>query len=347
MMFLTVAEAKTELRRSINGGACDDSLVLQRLNQATRRLLNHPKKPLHIRRLVRFWTDRDMITLPNEVSKILHYTMDDCPAPLFSQSYEFVSHGPGDTLCNGCIKGKYLEDIGDFYSTFFDIPTEEDPDTTAGEAGPQYSEFKLAAFSTASGDTGLNLNLQGRGANNEKLVTGAAPGIVLPISYWKDGVEGSVLDNPDGPVLSAPVRDLHYVKKPVTEGFVSLYTYDPVTYQMYFLAKYHPGETLPRYKRYRITAPDPTNGSSILAWCELAYVPATHDDDILLIQNMDALKMMVMALEMEEERDFQQAKAHEADAYRFIESQRTADRTHDYNLLQVSKHWGFGNIRKA
>lgn len=347
MIFLTVADALEYIRPHVNSGSCNDALVLQKLNAATRRLMNHPKKPLHIRRTVRFWTDKDSITLPNEIGKILHYTMDGAPAPLFSQAYEFVSGGPGDTLCKGCIAGKYLEHLGDYYPTMFEIPNVACPDTSAGETGPQFSEVQLVAFSTEEADRGVELTIQGRGAQNEKLMTGTAPGVALPISVWDAGIEGSFTASEDSPTLSDPVRDIAYVKKPITAGHVNLYTFDPDTLRMYFLSKYAPGETIPRYRRYRITAPDYTNGSCILAWCELAYLPATHEDEILLIQNLDALKMMVMAMEMEDERNFEFAKAHEADAYRMIDNQRTADRTHDYNLIQVSKSYGYGDIRKA
>jgi hypothetical protein len=145
--------------------------------------------------------------------------------------------------------------------------------------------------------------------------------------------------------LSELVRDVERVIKPVTAGFVSLYTYDEDTHQLFFLAKYHPQETNPRYRRYRITRPCHTCGTSVYALCELGYVPMSHPDDVLIIQNMDALKLMVMAIEFENEREFQSAKAYEADAYRLIEEQRSAERTHDYNFMQVSGCYGFGDIR--
>jgi len=169
----------------------------------------------------------------------------------------------------------------------------------------------------------------------------------LPISQWHNGVDGNILYNVGDDVVRflEDVRDVTWVRKPVTSGHISLYTLDPETFQMYFLAKYLPHETNPRYRRYRITSPDYKYGSSVLAWCELGYVPQNHPDDVLIIQNIDAIKMMVMALEMENERDFQMAKAYESDAYRLIEDQRNSERTHDYNSIQVSEAYGFGDIR--
>jgi hypothetical protein len=348
MIFYTLADAAQEIKSVIDGGACTLPTVYTRINQAMRRIMNRPKKPLHIRRLVRFYTYKDIVTMPREVDKILHYTMDGVPSPLFSQAYEFVSGGPGELDgCDHCIAGKYLEDLGNQFSLMFDVPSrtyEETPE--AQKYQPRYSGLQLVAFSTQQSDMTKSLYLVGRNNKNEMLGP-AGTGIELPVTMWDGGVEGNFTYNPaeNTPRMVTDVRDVTWVRKPTTDGHICLYTYDPETNQMYFLAKYMPHETNPRYRRYRITSPDYKYGSSIVAWCELGYVPQNHPEDVLIIQNIDALKMMVMALEMETERDFQMAKAYEADAYRLIEDQRNAERTHDYNLLQVSENYGFGDIR--
>jgi len=528
MIFYTLQDALNEIKLVVDGGACNSSTVVTRINQATRRLLNRPRKPVHVRRVIRFFTRKDTITLPREVEKILHYTVDTVPAPLFSPAYEFVSGGWGELGCRTCFPGALLVDCGNQHPTMFDIPSMEcfsncDPE-------PVFSGLRLLAFSTAEEDRHKELRLFGLNDRNEALMTpdpfasspgirfvderrtgsalvgnrgsvllsetpvapaalqvtlnsgvlrlgadytvegrkvlllfpvraddtvafvyaaasDAASGLVfpddlefveesvqastltgnactltrfpvsapavqlalnsgvqtlnkdfsvnpadrrvelkfvpkpddvlqfrylgvreerslprlftsqpregepLPIQYWSGGIEGeSTLDEELGEAglpLSGPVRDLTRVLKPPTSGFVSLYTYDPATHQMYFLAKYHPHEINPRYRRYRIAGFDPSRGRSVYALCELGYIPLSHPDDILIVQNVDAVKLMVMAIEMENQRDFQLAKAYEADAYRLIEDQRTSERTHDYNLIQVSGCYGFGDVRRA
>lgn len=342
MMFFTADDAYREIKKLVNGGSCKRPDVYERVNTATRRLLARSRKPIHIRRLVRFFTRRDLVTLPAGVERILHYNMDGIPSPLFSSAYEFVSHGPGDIDCEKWFSSKFLQDMGNSFSTMFDVPSYTAPETCTD--GPTYTELKLVAFSTAEADRGKTLRITGRGEKNQLL--GGQNGILLPVSVWDGGVEGNFTYAEDGAVkLSTEgVRDVAWVHKPATDGFVCLYTFDPATHQLYFISKYHPGETQPRYRRYRITAPSYTYGSSILALCELGYTPITHDTDVLIIQNIDALKLMVMALEMEEERDFNLAKTYEADAYRLIDEQRTAERTHDDNIIQMSNCWGFGGI---
>ena len=348
MIFTTLQEAVQELKPRINGGMCRWDTAVDRINQATRRIMNRPRKPVHVERVIRFFTDKDTITLPREVEKILHYTMDTRPAPAFSQAYEFVSGGWGELGCSGCIGGKFLVDRGNHYSTMFDLPSMAWAEDNNCE--PEFSAFKLVAFSTDEDDKGRELIVYGRNSKNEVLGS-PQPGLRLTINHWQDGVEGELfmgmtsLPQDTFVTSSTDVRDVERVAKPKTEGFVSLYTYDPVTYQMYFLAKYHPQETNPRYRRYRITSPDYVNGASIYALCELGYTPLTHEDDILIVQNMDALKMMVMAIEFENEREFQAAKAYEADAYRLIEDQRTSERQHDYNLIQMDQAFGLGDVR--
>lgn len=349
MIFITLQDALDELRPRINGGTCRDATAIARINQATRRIMNRPRKPIHVERVVRFFTRKDFITLPREVERIKRYDMDRISAPLFSPAYEFVSGGWGELDLGDGLPGKYLVDMGNQHPTMFDLPS---LDWVEGDSNdePEFSSFKLAAFSTEVADAALKLRIHGVNEKNESLGS-PLPGIELAINRWHGGMEGEILMDlasagAENIVLSeASVRDIERVTKPETSGFVSLYTYDEDTHQMYFLSKYHPQETNPRYRRYRITAPDFTNGSSIYALCELGFTPVSEMADVLLVQNLDALKMMVMAIELENERDFQAAKAYEADAYRLIDEQRGSERTHDYNLIHPSPCYGFGDIR--
>lgn len=352
MIFSTLSDATAEIKSIVNGGQCKDTTVYDRINQATRRIMNRTKKPIHVRRLIRFYTQRDIITLPHEVDKVLHYTMDGVPKPMFSQAYEFVSHGPGEIVCNGNISGKYLEDLGNHYSLMFDLPSYDQDDST-GE--PFYTGQNVVAFSTARADLDVPIRIRGRGKSNEALGQNGT-GVDVLTQIWDNGVEGNILDQDVLSRAATDVRDITYISKPVTEGFISIYTwdtdmFDPATSEdstgMRFLGKYHPYETQPRYRRYRITSPGYGFDSSILAWCELGYIPLSHPEDILIVQNIDALKMMVMAIGMENERDFQLAKAYEADAYRLIEEQRNSERTHDANLMSMSDCYGFGDVRKV
>jgi hypothetical protein len=151
MIFYTLADAASEIKSVIDGGTCTMPTAYSRINQAMRRIMNRPKKPLHIRRLIRFYTYKDIITLPHEVDRILHYTMDGVPAPLFSQAYEFVSGGPGELDgCDTCIAGKYLEDLGSQFSLMFDVPSRSYPyssETSEGESPPPASTSSTEGFS--------------------------------------------------------------------------------------------------------------------------------------------------------------------------------------------------------
>lgn len=352
MMFFTMADAAKEIAPVVEGGACSQEYLYDRINVATRRLLMHDRKPIHIRRLVRFFTKKDIITLPRGVERIVGYTMDGAPSPLFSTNYEFVSHGPGELCCGpGWVTGKYLEDLGNHYSLFFDIPSYDD-DTDCGcstdsdsDTEPSYTGLKVVAFSTSESDRDVNIRVWGTDDDNAELYT-AGPGLQLAITPWDNETEGEFTYTAnETPALSEPLRDIHWVKKPETEGFISLYAFRESDYQLYFLAKYHPFETQPRYRRYRITAPDYCCGSSILALCELGYVPLSQPEDILIIQNIDALKMMAMAIGFENANDIDRAVAHEGNARRMIEDQRRGERTHDYNLIQMSGEFGFNKIK--
>ena len=92
MIFYTLQDAITELRPRINGGTCRVETAIARINQATRRIMNRPASR-STSSASSASSPQDFITLPREVEKILHYTVDGRPAPLFGRAYEFVSGG--------------------------------------------------------------------------------------------------------------------------------------------------------------------------------------------------------------------------------------------------------------
>ena len=59
MIFLTMQDAVDELRPRINGGTCRNETAIARINQATRRIMNRPRKPIHVERVVRFFTRKE------------------------------------------------------------------------------------------------------------------------------------------------------------------------------------------------------------------------------------------------------------------------------------------------
>ncbi len=84
-----------------------------------------------------------------------------------------------------------------------------------------------------------------------------------------------------------------------------------------FLAKYHPRQEVPMFRRYALIGRSPTNEEcprNILALVRLRTVPLSHPDDIVPIDSLQALKLMVMAITEENKLNIQGALTLEAQA---------------------------------
>jgi hypothetical protein len=120
---------------------------------------------------------------------------------------------------------------------------------------------------------------------------------------------------------------------------------------MYFLAKYHPDETVPGYRRYKIKNypsydPETNPDSNVCAqlMCKLRYIPATRDDDVLIIQNLDAIKNMVMAIREENAGTLDVAIVYEQKAIGLLNQQHANVLGSQEPLLNVVDSFGLGGM---
>jgi len=336
-MIYTVSEARPLLAPFVDSGSCPSAqAVLDKINECSRRLMAKATWWNMLRR-IRFYTTGGIIALPEEVEKILSVDTEGVPARAFGPMYEFLENGPGEVPPRGGVD-RNLIDLGDGWPTFFDIPPTNEDTTTDG--GP----CRLVALSTQAADIGLSLTLWGR---DSLLQDVSATGSPLAIARWQNGVEGSfhvqnVLDTP-GAYPEQSYATLTSVAKPVTAGHVSLYTYEPTTHRMYFLAKYGPLETRPGYRRYRILCPGLESASNVLCLCRLRYVPRLYDTDPLLIQNLDSLKLMAMAIREENDRNLQLAVQYEQSATRLLGEEQRTKQNNDV-IIQIVDGCSLGGV---
>lgn len=304
-MFFTVADARPEIAPWVRGGACADSAeVLARLNECQRRLVVK-KEVAGVIKWMRFTTTNNTITLPRGCQRIVgNPVIDGSPRRLFNRAYEFVEGGPGELCPKGSASGKDLLDLGDGWPTFFDIPSD--------------ACRRLVAFSTEKSDAELSLQVAGRDQYNAEFLVGGTALPSFQINRWHEGTEGSIRQPENLKLSTQEFKSITAVYKPVTKGQVSLYTYEPDTHRMYFLAKYHPRETQPSFHRYRITGCDFTDGNNVMLRVKLGHVPLVDDTDVLLVQNLDALKLMAQAINLENAEAQDKAVGVEAQAVRLL-----------------------------
>lgn len=276
----------------VEGGLCSNATkVLDRVNEAQRRLLQSGDYA-HMVDQVRICTQNDSITLPREHIAVRLVNMNGTPVLLESQAYEFLEAGPGEYTWDQCQK---LADAGT-HPAFFDLPTDQ--------------TVRLWAASTSVDDSTLSITFRGRTSTGSEILTDAgSPLQTLIINSWDSGVEGTTSAD-IGNYSTMDVHKLVSVHLPAgLKGYVSLYAYDTVSKSMWFLSRYHPAEVTPGYRRYRLPR-SCEDGLMVHCLAKKQYIPATLGTDILLVQNLDAVKQMVMGIERENAGDVNGAMAY-------------------------------------
>jgi hypothetical protein len=334
-MIITLGYAKQKLAKFVDSGKCvDNPVVVDRINEAIDYLLGIEDWKLTVQRM-RFYTSRNMIVLPYFAERLVaarpDISMDDNRGRnvgrIFSRTYEFLEGGPLTALSDASGL-QALTDMGDGYPTMFEIDTA--------------SSVKLACFSTESADVGKVMEIRGATTNEHDLLTGGTPGFFVRINRWKSGIEGDI-DVASFQTSAKVVKEVTHVVKPITTGYVTLLAFDPATNKTWILAKYHPQETVPGFHKYKVLNPDCTNGTCWTALVKMRYVPAVYDNDPLLIQNMAALKGMILALREQDAGNLEKKIAHTKDVLWLLKQQMSIGETKESEFT-ISDGFGMGDI---
>lgn len=113
------------------------------------------------------------------------------------------------------------------------------------------------------------------------------------------------------------VTRIDQVVREATQGMAYLYEYDSATTLLRTLAVYEPNETNPQYRKSTIqnlgALPYNTDANGVKSWTveamvKLEYFPVVNDRDFLLIDDFEAIKLGIEALQFEDARDFQQSE---------------------------------------
>lgn len=121
------------------------------------------------------------------------------------------------------------------------------------------------------------------------------------------------------------VRSIERVLKDETQGPVRLYAWNAASSVLEDVAYYDASETNPNYAKTLLatqTCCSTTDGSAaslgVVALVKLAFIPAKFDDDLIIIDNVEAIKNMVMCIRSEEAVDFESAAQYEQRAIRAL-----------------------------
>lgn len=146
---------------------------------------------------------------------------------------------------------------------------------------------------------------------------------------WQDGVE-LVLKLP---YVRSPfkIRRVDRVVKEKTNGIVRGYQWDGVSTRdgtnplLYDLASYEASETTPNYihsmVRGAVNSCACDGLKQITALVKLEYVPIEHDDDLVLIENTDAVRDFIMSIREKEATNLKLSQDLELSAFRELNYQ--------------------------
>ena len=314
-MNITLGYARTVLAQYADSGYCpDDDRVRDCINNAVQRLMiKAPADASTVR--MRFCVTNGCITLPREVSRLLKVSVQGINTPIQNRWYEFLAGGGGPMEYDNT---SWIQpvDMGDGFRIHTDIivprqilvtcdlPEEDD------SVPPVYPDILI------------------RGADEdgkEVIVDGA-----MGESIEMDSVSPRYTVNKFSSITS--------IVKPVTNGYVYLSTYDPDDLTARFdIATYHPYEELPSYRRYYITGGQ-TTSSCIVALAKLRWLPALHDSDTLLVQNIPALQSMMQAINQYNAGELKNGEAYEIMAVRYYTEQIESE---NMGTMQVDFMPGF------
>ena len=178
----------------------------------------------------------------------------------------------------------------------------------------------VRAYARCKEDYGKGIQIFGVDNGNQPLRTNNLDGT------WSDGISivlGSSGMNPNYGSTSIYVRRIDHVVKPATQCQVMLYAYNPTTNALFDLAVYDPGETTPTYTRYQLNFGQMPFGlnqgccgavQSVVALVKLRFIPVKYDSDLVILDNLDAMKYAVQSIRAQEAGDLQLAKGYETAA---------------------------------
>jgi hypothetical protein len=215
--------------------------------------------------------------------------------------------------------------------TFDDINTDGDPK-------------KLKLYSTVAESAGLTMGILGYDSNGEWIRTQVS-------GEWMDGEWLTVPVDPLNPSFSSFYwSTVTEILKPVTNGDLKLYEYDPVASSQRQIGLYESDETRPRYRRTLIggNIQDWDTSAGISVQVKKEFIPVRHgkDNDILMIGSLPAMKNMMKAIYKEDGDDLASASVFEAKARQIMDDEAShyLGPTAKVPLRVDSSAWGMDNV---
>lgn len=278
----------------------DQTKLFELYNKITRRLLNEPSWQGG-KADVCLQVEGCCITLDWRMRGIVAAKEAEYGVPggldIYSQGWKYLEGGHGAGVC-GCGMPGWLEDMGDGFVLKRDLPC----------------AMRVFAVSDRPERCAPEIEVFGLDAEGKEYRSKSADG-------WRLGVSLAIGEGrTDGEVGASPISsgsdEFHEGKfsqitalsKPKTVGYVAVYGWDDRSGEAYWLTTLAPNETRPSLRRYRVSAGHCSKGW-LWARVNLRAVELVREDEVSLVQNVDAFELMTESLAAERSGDFGKSQA--------------------------------------
>lgn len=306
----TLGQCKSSGRIRRISGLCSDSADwLDLFNDAVRMLMNRGDFYGTVQKICSAVYD-GCITWPREVLMPLAINMCNHNIQLANHWYHFDYLTRNDLMSywhSGCAGGVRGVD-GEMSPVF-------NPISCADGSSGVYLHF----YPSDPSDIGKVITVFGIDSNGNELRS------TYPDGTMQDGVQVALnvpyvalATVPTAPRNVPTIRHVTRVIKEVTNGPVYVYQYDAVANLLRDLAVYQASETLPSYRTTRLPnfCGCQSGPQKISALVKIQFIAAVNDNDLIGVDNIDAIAMMMQALKLGDAYDPEQKRKMEAEAVR-------------------------------
>ena len=304
--LLSFRAAKDSNELANISGVCPSSEQFKSyLNQAVRKIMRRGNWFGTVQK-IRVCVYDNCITWPRYVGTILANNVSGRHVPpqnlwwnfLPIQRDEYWPHWDGIRNCGHCC-GNAVGEMDGTTPVFQNIP--------CGQA------MFVRAYLSWKPDAGKTITIFGIDANGQEIYTTRPdgtrqPGVVVTLAV---------------PYAVTPfqIRKITRVLKQPTQGIVRLYAYDGTT--LYDCATYDPSELSPNYVHEKLQGACLSRACggvrSVEALIKLEFVPVVNDSDLVLIENLDAIQIMIQSQREKDAGHNDAAKGLELDAFRELQ----------------------------
>lgn len=311
---------------ALAGSACAPAPLLdKRINEAVRRLARMTDLTEMVA-VIHIVARGNTVTLPAGVKTARLINVGLNPVRLRHVGYEFSTSGPGQESEGECGPLSMVAEPG-LYPTFFDLPCDR--------------ELVLAAFLPSRDPNATSLRVYGKKANGETILDDQGrEGSPMMMSTWKGGLEGEIDANASF-YKSVPLRQVDQLVLPTRKQYMTLLAYDSQTHETWFLGKYHPETHNPGFRRYRIRGTTCPEEHCVSLLVKLHPREVLYPEDPLPIQNLDAVKQMVMSIREENARNIQESLTMAAAARSALVSEMEDSHRGEEFTLQIRDDYGY------